>query len=144
MGIVQKSGRNPDGARVANQSATYAQEKALARDWPRVKGLRDFIAKNPNKPASTIAADELRRLQWVEWSAGATSNRGPGQPADAPYHRFLNNGPFGPPASWTAQVAGALLCLFALGKQGSTLDGETHRAEVAWLDGGGDLNRRRK
>lgn len=83
----------------------------------------------------------LRRFQQSKWAA--YPREGGGHAPDKPYQLFLNEYPTGPSAKWTPAVAGAILFLFGLGKKGTRLDKEIHRAECAWRRGG-ELNVRQK
>jgi hypothetical protein len=144
--ILRESGDDPNGWELAYRVHAYGQNVEWAREWPKWKGLWEFIAMNPDRPATTIDDDTLTQLRAIEWAKHPP--KGVGKPVDAPYHRFLNGYPVKfweelpekPPedslsAKWTPAVAAASLVLFGLVKEGSTLKKETHRAQEAWYLG---------
>ena len=85
----------------------------------------------PSRPALQMEAGSFR------WAAAPREGGGN---TDKPYQVFLNNVNA---AGGTPAVAGAILFLFDLGKKGTRLTAEIHRAETAW-NRANELNARRK
>jgi hypothetical protein len=115
----------------------YARLRQYKEAWPEYKKAVDALdtvlehVDIPSRPALQMEAGSFR------WAAAPREGGGN---TDKPYQVFLNNVNA---AGGTPAVAGAILFLFDLGKKGTRLTAEIHRAETAW-NRANELNARRK